>query len=168
MMKKYKKAQMALEFLTTYGWAFLVIFIMISTLAYFGILNPSKLLPDRCTLGSEFECQDFLLDATNGKMLLRLKSNTGTAINITTFKVSSETKFKFSCETLPESLLLSSGDVVDLTFGGFGPEGDCDFIRSGMMQGDKGKVLISFTYYNLKNGPNYPHDVHGEVYATIK
>ena len=29
------------EFLTTYGWAFLIILIMIGALAYFGILSPS-------------------------------------------------------------------------------------------------------------------------------
>jgi len=36
-----KKGQAALEFLTTYGWAFLVILIMIGALSYFGVLNPS-------------------------------------------------------------------------------------------------------------------------------
>ncbi|MBI2659218.1 hypothetical protein HYX05_03935 [Candidatus Woesearchaeota archaeon] len=48
----HSKSQAALEFLTTYGWAFLVILIMIGTLAYFGILNPSKILPNRCNFGA--------------------------------------------------------------------------------------------------------------------
>ena len=59
MTRKFARAQAALEFLTTYGWAFLVILIMIGTLAYFGILNPSKVLPNRCTFGAEFQCLDF-------------------------------------------------------------------------------------------------------------
>ena len=33
----HKKSQAALEFLTTYAWAFLVIIIMIGALAYFGV-----------------------------------------------------------------------------------------------------------------------------------
>lgn len=41
-----KKAQSALEFLTTYGWAFLVILIMIGALAYFGVLDPNRFLPE--------------------------------------------------------------------------------------------------------------------------
>ncbi len=42
-IKKYfKKSQAALEFLITYGWAFLVILLMIGTLSYFGILSPSQ------------------------------------------------------------------------------------------------------------------------------
>jgi hypothetical protein len=58
-MKQNRKAQSALEFLTTYGWAFLVILIMIGALAYFGILNPTRYLPDRCSIQAGFDCNDF-------------------------------------------------------------------------------------------------------------
>ena len=51
MKRNGKKSQAALEFLTTYGWAFLIILIMIGALSYFGILSPSKLLPNRCNFG---------------------------------------------------------------------------------------------------------------------
>ena len=53
MAKSSRKSQAALEFLTTYAWAFLIIIIMIGALAYFGVLSPSKLLPDRRNFGSE-------------------------------------------------------------------------------------------------------------------
>lgn len=162
----YKKAQAALEFLTTYGWAFLVILIMISALAYFGILNPQKLLPDRCTFGTEFECQDYLLDASNGKMLLRLKNNVGEVINISDIEVSSETKTKFACTSMPNSTVLSSGDVKDFEFGG--ADGDCGYNTAGMIKGDKGKILITLTYFTIKSGEDYKHDVHGEIYSTLK
>ena len=56
------RAQAALEFLTTYGWAFLVILVMISALSYFGVLSPSRLLPEKCTFGSEIECLDFSIE----------------------------------------------------------------------------------------------------------
>lgn len=56
-----KKAQGALEFLTTYGWAFLVILIMIGALGYFGILNPTRFLPERCNINPEFSCEEFQL-----------------------------------------------------------------------------------------------------------
>jgi len=35
-----KKGQAIFEFFITYGWAFLVILVMIGALAYFGILSP--------------------------------------------------------------------------------------------------------------------------------
>lgn len=41
---KSKKSQAAMEFLMTYGWAILVALIVISALAYFGVLNPERFL----------------------------------------------------------------------------------------------------------------------------
>ena len=57
MKFRIRKSQAALEFLTTYGWAFLVILIMIGTLAYFGILSPGKILPNRCNIGMNCSSQ---------------------------------------------------------------------------------------------------------------
>ncbi|MBN2141760.1 hypothetical protein JW711_00370 [Candidatus Woesearchaeota archaeon] len=54
-----KRAQAALEFLTTYGWAILVILVMIGALVYFGLLNPTKALPNRCEATAGFACKDF-------------------------------------------------------------------------------------------------------------
>ena len=42
-----KRAQAAMEFLMTYGWAVLVVLLAIGALAYFGVLSPQKLLPER-------------------------------------------------------------------------------------------------------------------------
>lgn len=46
-MVKSKRGQAALEFLTTYAWAFLVFLIMVMALAYFGVLDPKKLVPEK-------------------------------------------------------------------------------------------------------------------------
>ncbi|MBU1975439.1 MAG: hypothetical protein KKG59_03470 [Nanoarchaeota archaeon] len=54
------KGQAALEFLTTYGWAFMVILVMIGALSYFGVINPYKLLPDKCIFGTGIGCGDFV------------------------------------------------------------------------------------------------------------
>ena len=51
-----KKGQAALEFLTTYGWAFLVILVMIGALSYFGVLSPENYIPDSCNFGSVMSC----------------------------------------------------------------------------------------------------------------
>ena len=58
----FKKSQAALEFLTIYAWAFLVILIMIGALTYFGIFRPPDLLPDRCNFGTEIGCIDYVID----------------------------------------------------------------------------------------------------------
>lgn len=60
-MFQKKKGQAALEFLTTYGWAFLVILVMIGALAYFGVLDPTRFIPQRCQFGQELFCERFSL-----------------------------------------------------------------------------------------------------------
>ena len=54
-----KKAQAAMEFLMTYGWAILVVLIAIAALAYFGVLNPGRYLPSSCRLVPGLSCEDF-------------------------------------------------------------------------------------------------------------
>jgi hypothetical protein len=39
-----------MEFLMTYGWALLVVLLVIAVLAYFGMLNPDRFLPDKITV----------------------------------------------------------------------------------------------------------------------
>ena len=55
-----KKAQAAMEFLMTYGWAILVVLSAIGALAYFGVLNPDRFLPEKCIIasGSGLYCYD--------------------------------------------------------------------------------------------------------------
>ena len=53
-----RKAQAALEFLMTYGWAILVVLVSIGALAYFGVLSPEKFLPAKCILQSGITCLD--------------------------------------------------------------------------------------------------------------
>lgn len=54
-----KRSQAAMEFLLTYGWAILIVLVVIAALAYFGILSPQKLLPDKCFFQIGVSCVDF-------------------------------------------------------------------------------------------------------------
>jgi hypothetical protein len=55
------KGQAAMEFLLTYGWAILIVIIMVSGLMYFGVLNTQMLLPDKCFFGAGIGCSDYLV-----------------------------------------------------------------------------------------------------------
>ena len=66
-----KKAQAAMEFLMTYGWAILVVLVAIGALAYFGVLNPSRFLPSSCTIIPGIGCDDFVVTATDVQLILR-------------------------------------------------------------------------------------------------
>jgi len=52
------KAQAALEFLMTYGWAILAAVIAIAVLAYFGVFSPSRYVPETCVLSAPLGCDD--------------------------------------------------------------------------------------------------------------
>ena len=163
----YKKSQAALEFLTTYGWAFLIIIIMIGALAYFGILSPSKLLPSRCNFGSEFQCLDHQIDATGSRIRFRLKNNLGEPITISSINFGSEGSTSFSCAAIPEvpaSLPIAwpSGNVTDFRFG------TCNPGPAGMVAGEKGKVSVTITYNTVSSGATYAKTVKGEIYSTVQ
>lgn len=59
---KSRKAQAAMEFLLTYGWAILVVLAAIGALAYFGVLSPNRFMPSKCTMPAGIFCQDFNLE----------------------------------------------------------------------------------------------------------
>ncbi|MBS3097210.1 hypothetical protein J4209_00275 [Candidatus Woesearchaeota archaeon] len=66
-----KKAQAAMEFLMTYGWAILVVLVAIGALAYFGVLSPDKFLPSKCTLPSGIACIDHKASATGVTLVIQ-------------------------------------------------------------------------------------------------
>ena len=59
-----KKGQVAMEFLMNYGWALLVVLLAIGSLSYFGVVSPSKFLPESCTLFPGLSCVDFKVTTT--------------------------------------------------------------------------------------------------------
>ena len=84
----FKKGQAAMEFLMTYGWAILVVLIAIGALAYFGVLNPSRFLPNSCTISNQFACEtgDFVV-YSNGTVTLFLRNGRGVDTSISTFAI---------------------------------------------------------------------------------
>ena len=162
-INKSLKAQAALEFLTTYGWAFLVILVMIGTLAYFGILNPSKVLPSRCNFGAEFQCLDYAISESTNTFRLRLKSNIQDPIDITGITLFSESSTPFSCSVNPGNQAvinitgITQANVTDLLWS------SCNSQAAGFAHGTKGKVLIRIRYNSEFSGSNYAKDVNGEV-----
>lgn len=76
-----KKAQAAMEFLMTYGWAILVVLVAIGALAYFGVLSPEKFLPKSCTIEPGLSCEDFKADDSADTIQLILRNGRGEALS---------------------------------------------------------------------------------------
>lgn len=172
-IKRFNKAQAALEFLTTYGWAFLVILIMIGALAYFGILSPSKLLPNRCNFGSEFVCDDYRITSETPptttpptpakEFRIRLKNNVGEAVTVASIVIGSETPNQFECTAPTMPTNWPSGKVEDLVWTACNPEA----AGVGFVSGEKAKILVTVNWYPTQSGTNYAKVTKGEVFATV-
>jgi len=66
-----KKAQAAMEFIMTYGWAILVVLVAIAALAYFGVLSPAQFLPERCQLPAGLYCKSFLVTTSGVQLIIQ-------------------------------------------------------------------------------------------------
>jgi hypothetical protein len=92
------KSQVAIEFLMTYGWAMLVVAVIIGAIYTFGWFNPGDILPQRCDFYGQVGCRDYYLDESNfnlsltnnfgsnlyiGKMVLIMDSDRSLKCNVT-------------------------------------------------------------------------------------
>ncbi len=77
MGKAYKKAQSAMEYLMTYGWAILIIAIVLAALFSLGVFSSSSFLGTTCVASSGYLCQSPLLHA--GNFMFTFGQSTGTA-----------------------------------------------------------------------------------------
>jgi len=88
-----KKAQAAMEFLITYGWAIIVIFAAIGALAYFGVLSPGKFLPEKCEPVNPSVgviCSEHSLTTSTLTLVYENTNPEGKGINITAVNITLE------------------------------------------------------------------------------
>ncbi|MBI2522964.1 hypothetical protein HYW19_01095 [Candidatus Woesearchaeota archaeon] len=182
------RSQAALEFLTTYAWAFLVIIIMVGALAYFGVLNPSKLLPDRCNFGPEIGCNKDLLVVdnvnagvdppvaggdTDNVLTIRLENNAGAPISVTKVSGTTEVTGLGKCYAF---LTNAAGSETAPSTATPTPWGN-DETRTLVVECVAGSVLtptekikfnIYIEYYPSLATNTFKKTVFGEVFTTIQ
>ena len=147
----FKKAQAAMEFLMTYGWAILVVLVVIGALAYFGVLSPKKLLPDKCLFGPGIgTCNDYM--ATGTTLTLELTNGFGETLTLV-----SEVADGGYCTAA------AGGDTTDWTSGS---EKTFTFTCADMPAGDKTNEEVTITY--TKAGGTLTHTISGQVAITIQ
>ena len=73
--------QSAMEFLLTYGWAVLIMLIILAVLFYLGVFSPQNAAPNFCILPSGFSCNNYAI-GDGGTLLLDIGQATGKNIRI--------------------------------------------------------------------------------------
>ena len=82
-----RRAQAAMEFMMTYGWVLLIILVAIAALAFFGVLNPQRLLPSTCTLGIGFSCDDFKVSSNTASNNIEIAVRNGIGTTLDFFAI---------------------------------------------------------------------------------
>ncbi|MBI2580739.1 hypothetical protein HYV85_02925 [Candidatus Woesearchaeota archaeon] len=162
-----KRAQAAMEFLMTYGWAILVVLVVIGALAYFGVLSPSTLLPEKCTFPVSLSCTDH--QVLRDRITLILQNGAGRDMQVTRVSAASEAlgtgNLGQGCADATSrtvrngasaTFTLSTADVP-------GPPTSCTFRDTGR---DKNRYNITLNY-NWLDSPTITHQLSGELLGRL-
>ena len=159
-----KKSQAALEFLTTYVWAFMAISVTIAALYYLGVFDISSYLPQKCVFSSQFKCIDFALKP--GEVRLKLANNLGETICIKSIQITTD-----SGTPICTPPLLPQGSCT-------GPESEWaygaqqDFIftscsAGNYIPGERIGLKMSMAYYAINTKTKPIHLVNGKINGKI-
>ena len=160
-----KRGQAALEFLSTYGFAFLIILVMIGALTYFGILSPGKFIPGSCLISPEFKCKDRAINSSANSLMIDAKiqiiNQLGNQVdlvgNATSAWTAVATGFSTAAYCYTPQTSLVGGATTTIT---------CNLNGSFPAKGEKLRVAIDFQYKEL--GGAFNHPVRAEVVETIQ
>jgi len=173
-----KRGQAALEFLMTYGWAILVVLVVVGALAYFGIMNPDTILASKCTLQTGFNCKDYKVDPDSRMFFMDVTNTMGKGIMINQVNISGKVLGENGCSLNPDTKLPPKYEnPLDGSFNG-NPglrlrEGQTetlpircyDQIDGG---NNKAKMDIKIEWHLEYSSPQYNHVSEGELYDRVK
>jgi len=165
-MTHSRKAQAAMEFLMTYGWAIMVILVMIGALAYFGVFNAGDLLPEKCVFTTGFTCRDFTAYHNGGdlQVLFLLENGLGTSVRIVSAPSITVSGVSATC-TNGSAFPITIGSGETRTFA-------CTDVDNGLGAGtslgvgQRVKASISLNYTEITGV--FPHPVSGEIQTKIQ
>ena len=152
-----KKSQAALEFLSTYAWAFIVIMITIGALYYSGIFDFSKYLPQKCTFPSQFKCLDFAL--LPSEVRIKLVNNIGEDVKVDTLSISNDASPSIACANPAVPFDWVASDNLNLVFTG------CT--GGGYVSGERIDLRITMTYHAIKTPSQPSHTINGKINGKI-
>ena len=149
------KSQAALEFLTTYAWAFIGIMIALGALYYFGVFDFSKYLPEKCVFTSQLECLTFVIEETQIK--IKLVNNLGETINVESTIITDNSDLSCTAPPNPGWLAGTEWDAVFPCTTG-----------TGLIKKERLEAKVSITYYAVDTPTQPRHTVNGKLYGRVK
>lgn len=172
------KAQIAMEYIITYGWALLAVMVLIGGLSFFGIFEPEDALAESCYISSDILCEDYriIVDEANNIETLEVYVKNTHRENYYVSKVQcvmgSEYTQVFDANTFLDKddnskLITLGGDYVGLLetnrFVKITCSGDYGSELAPKDSKIKAKILL-----DLQTDTSFVHQIEGEVIARVK
>lgn len=156
-MKQFygSKGQAALEYLVTYGWAFIVIIAAVSLLAYFGLINPSRYVPESCEFGEQLSCLDQYVD--NASIIqLRLKNNFEEDIDVVNADGQYIVWHGDPSGSAGTDVTIASGEIARVQLLSF---------NKSLFPGDKERYEATLIFQ--RSGGSIKHNISGSFYTEV-
>lgn len=139
----------------TYGWAILVVLAAIGALAYFGVLSPDNLLPERTSFQAPIPNIDNAYITTNGGIEIPFSNNNANQIEVHTANA-----VMSSFQVGGSNVDCSAGNTVEVdgaaanknvsNNGNVRVKWDCGAVT--WVSGQRVKGTVSFEYTNIYTG----------------
>ena len=170
------KAQVAMEYIVTYGWALVAVMVLVAGLSFFGIFRPEDTLPEDCYISTEIECQDFRIyvneiSGNNDEEFLEVYVRNVGREDLYVSKVQCILGDNYNMTPVSDAFIPTDFDVsrgagvlrtnrfATILCGGSGL--DSEVLRSGTKA--KAELILEVSTEN-----SFPHQIRGEVIANVK
>ncbi|MFA5077211.1 MAG: hypothetical protein WC488_02180 [Candidatus Micrarchaeia archaeon] len=156
----YGKGQVAIEYLMNYGWAILVLAIVIAAIMFTGALNPTYFINEECYLGTSFRCFSQMQAQTSGARLALNITNTMSypvRIKNVTFTPSEAGAAGTPTTWEPNALLNSSDSLVNLDIQ----------LQGAFPKGNSKKMVVQVSYYICAEEVNPACDAQTAFLRTV-
>ena len=111
-----KKGQAAMEYLMTYGWAIVVLVVVIAALMATGAFNPSYLIGEECTLQPDLSCTGHVLYLDTGgtpQLEFRISNGLGYDMRLTGITVTTNDQTEYTDTSY--GVIIPQGTTYDIS-----------------------------------------------------
>lgn len=154
------KGQSAMEYLLTYGWAFLIIAVVLGAMFALGIFNPSQFVGQECFLPAGFSCLSFVL-STNGQLVVNLEQATQSPLNITGYNCTQNSTIKLIPIIPANQLYLPIGSNQTITMNCYTTGNALAALQPGQLYTGN----LGFNYTETTTG--FPHVAVGKIAVKV-
>ena len=155
-----KRGQTSVEHFLHVTWSVFFIIIVLGVLTHYGIIDPQRLLPERCHLGRELPCTDFIITNKTNASAIQILNGLGKNIAVTDTRIT-HPKGMFYClpvgvsPTTPAYVNIGEQRTIKL---------DCNLDYIGEKKRIKG--VLSLNYHVIETG--LMHNIEGYISSSIE